>query len=46
MHTTYWMTKVFVKTWSVEDGMWKVHTYHDAMSPTYTRKFGVEDAVR
>ena len=35
-----------MKTWSVEDGLWKVRTCHDAMSPTYTREFGVEDAAR
>jgi hypothetical protein len=46
VHTTYWMTMDFVKTWSAEDGAWKVRTCHGAMSPTYTREFGVEDAAR
>ena len=40
------MTMVFVKIWSAEDVTWKVRTIHGAMSPTYTREFGVEDAAR
>jgi len=35
-----------MKTWSTEDGAWKVRTCHGAMSPTYTREFGVEDTAR
>ena len=46
VHTTYWLAKAFVKTWSAEDGAWKVRTCHGAMSPTYTREFGVEDTAR
>ena len=46
VHTTYWLVKAFVKTWSAEDGVWKVRTYHGAMSPTNTREFGVEDTAR
>jgi len=35
-----------VKTWSAEDGAWTVHTCHGAMSPAYTKEFGVEHAMR
>jgi hypothetical protein len=46
VHTTHWMTKVFVKTWCADDHAWKVRTYHATMTPTFTRETGVEDAVR
>jgi hypothetical protein len=45
-HVPYFMTKVFVKVWDEDDGAWKVRTIHDALSPTFTLQFGVEDAAR
>jgi hypothetical protein len=46
VHIMHWMTKVFVKTWCADNHTWKVRTCHAAMTPTFTRESGVEDAGR
>jgi hypothetical protein len=45
-HPNFYDTKAIVQTWSAGEGAWKDRDVYRAMSLTFTREFGVEDAAR